>query len=304
MRFANARFHRDAEFQETAFRNKARFGGSQYCGFARFNSATFLNKVQFQDCSFTVAIFRDTIFNMGARFYELQFNAYATFARARFMGYEADFSGVVSQRTFNLTQTDFQMVPDFIQASFKEAPNLDDIGLSFEAEPGNFWHSCFKASTPHVAVKCRALRKIAILGHDHHNERTFLKAEIRAQRHVVDKFWTAAFWFGILYDALSDFGCSIMRPLYVWLVFPCLAFSAIYFLNAGVRASEWLVPCAGDGASKTLKAITLSAANAVPLIGLSRNDVAKAFYNCISLESFAVNGAQLSKSDKLFGAQR
>ena len=41
--------------------------------------------------------------------------------------------------------------------------------------------------------------------------------------------------------------------------------------------------CAGDGASKALKALTLSAANALPLIGSSRSEVAREFYDCLGL---------------------
>ena len=47
---------------------------------------------------------------------------------------------------------------------------------------------------------------------------------------------------------------------------------------------EWGSACAGDGASKALKAITLSAANALPLIGSSRGEVAAELYTkCLAL---------------------
>ena len=58
----------------------------------------------------------------------------------------------------------------------------------------------------------------------------------------------------------------------------CLAFAAIYAWNAGVGVSGWLSACADDGASKALKALTLSAANSLPLIGSSRGEVAAEFY--------------------------
>jgi hypothetical protein len=46
-------------------------------------------------------------------------------------------------------------------------------------------------------------------------------------------------------------------------------------------------PCSGDGVSKALKAITLSAANSLPLIGSSRGEVANAFYKCLAADNHA-----------------
>ena len=51
-----------------------------------------------------------------------------------------------------------------------------------------------------------------------------------------------------------------------------------------MAVSGWGSACADDGASKALKALTLSAANALPLIGSSRGEVAREFYTeCLKL---------------------
>ena len=132
-------------------------------------------------------------------------------------------------------------------------------------------------------AKYRAIRRMAIQGADYEREQMAFKGEIRSKRRTEHKPWHTAFWFGIAYDAVLDFGRSIARPLGVWLV-SAIAFAAIYFWNAGVRLPVWLSPCAGDGISKALKAVTLSAVNALPLIGSSRSEEANSFYTtCLAL---------------------
>ena len=129
----------------------------------------------------------------------------------------------------------------------------------------------------------RAIRRMAIQGADYEREQMAFKGETRSKRRTEHKISHAAFWFGIAYDALSDFGRSIAQPLAIW-VGSTIAFAAIYAWNAGVAASGWASACAGDGASKALKALTLSAANSLPLIGSSRGEVAQEFYTkCLAL---------------------
>jgi len=139
------------------------------------------------------------------------------------------------------------VVPDFRQAKFNEAPDLDDVSFPTPA----WWTGHGSGDT----TKYRAIRRLAIQGQDHENEAKVFKGEIRSKRGTEHKFYHAAFWYGLAYDALSDFGRSMSRPLAVWFV-SLFAFAAIYLWNAGVRSTEWLTPCVGDRASKALKAIT------------------------------------------------
>ena len=114
------------------------------------------------------------------------------------------------------------------------------------------------------------------------SEARFFKAEVRSRRNTTDSWHDAAFWFGVIYDALSDFGSSMMRPLYVWLLSVPI-FAAIYFWDAKVPKSQWLESCTGGNSSKMLRALTLSATNALPVIGSNRAEAAQEFYRCISL---------------------
>ena len=128
------------------------------------------------------------------------------------------------ERAFDLTKASFSKVPAFNQASFAEAPDLDDV--TYPQPPFfRFWirgwedeeKATKRAETYKAdAAKYRHMRRLAILGHDHENEAKAFKGETRAKRGTEHLPWHAAFWFGLGYDLLSDFGRSMMRPFYAW----------------------------------------------------------------------------------------
>jgi hypothetical protein len=60
--------------------------------------------------------------------------------------------------------------------------------------------------------------------------------------------------------------------------------AALYFWNAGLPLSDWSTTCTENHIPKALKAINLSLANALPVIGSNRSDAAKEFYGCISID--------------------
>ncbi len=170
----------------------------------------------------------------------------------------------------------FSEPPGFSQSNFKEAPDFDDVQLCLP----HMW----KGHKAHNIGNYRHIRRLAIRGHDYETEAKAFKGEVRSKRGTEHKWHHASFWYGLAYDALSDFGRSMSRPLVVWIVSVC-AFAAVYLQNAGVQTMDWLTACPVGGASKALKAITLAAANALPGIGSSRTEEAKAFYICASLEN-------------------
>lgn len=178
------------------------------------------------------------------------------------------------EHAFDMRGVSFLEPPGFRQSSFKEAPDFDDVKLQL---PG-IW----RGHKLHDIGNYRHIRRLAIRGLDHENEIKAFKGEVRSKRGTEHHWYHAAFWYGLAYDVLSDFGRSMSRPLAVWFV-SLFAFAAIYFLNAGVSASEWFQPCVASGAPKALQAVTLSIANALPGIGSSRTEEAKAFYACLSL---------------------
>ena len=87
---------------------------------------------------------------------------------------------------------------------------------------------------------------MAIQGADYEREQMAFKGETRSKRGTEHKPWHTAFWFGIAYDAFSDFGRSIARPLAVWSA-SWLAFAALYLWNAGAgpQNGAWLARATG-----------------------------------------------------------
>jgi len=284
VKFGNARFSGTADFSGATFSGEADFGatfsdtanfiGAAFSGDVRFGGAYFYGKANFVFAAFSGRADLGSLFFSYAEFTGVTFQSSTSFAWARFKD-EARFMRIRADRAFDMRDAEFAYVPWFDQADFKQAPNLD--GVSFPIP--SFWHA---GPALHI-TSYRALRRMANQSADFERAQMALKGETRSKRGTGHKPWHAAFWFGIAYDALSDFGRSIARPLAIWLG-SAIAFAAIYFWNAGARLSEWLSPCDGDGISKALKAITLSAANALPLIGSSRSEEAKTFYTCLGLQ--------------------
>ena len=273
--------HQPSEFSDytrfdfCTFCDDVRFVSVRFVGHTGFRGALFVSDANFAGAEFHQSVsFSNTNFQGEVWFGATNFHNYSNFMGTMFVK-DASFRGIIASGIFDLTEVVFtNSIPDFYQANFKEAPDLDNAVFLLP----KFWPKERRL----IIGRYRALRRLAIQGHDHENESKAFKGEMRARRLTVDKPWHAAFWFGVLYDALSDFGRSIARPMAVWCA-SWLAFAAIYFWNAGVAVSDWGAACANDGASKALKALTLSAANSLPLIGSSRGEVAAKFYKCLAL---------------------
>jgi uncharacterized protein YjbI with pentapeptide repeats len=258
--FHNASFTKGASFESAKFREGTQFNGASFGGPAWFKGAEFFGDTSFWVCRFEhTAVFADVHFG--------------TLEEPR----NANFGGIKADRAFLISKAFFSRVPVFEQADLKQAPDLDDV--EFPLPNDWFWRRGDPTLIPHY----RAIRRMAIQGADYDREQMAFKGEIRSKRRTEHKLSHGAFWLGLIYDALSDFGRSIARPFWIGAA-SLFAFAAIYLWNAGVAFSEWGSACAGDGAYKALKAITLSFANALPLIGSSRSEVAAEFYNkCLAL---------------------
>jgi hypothetical protein len=142
------------------------------------------------------AAFENATFEGVARFGQASFHGATSFERARFLG-PASFEAILSDRAFSLASADFRQVPDFIQAHFAESPRLDNShfrpGL---VEPGGFWGWPARATTGlfkrlfhgdrDIPARWRALKRLAIEGHDHEREQHFFAMEQRSARFAGD----------------------------------------------------------------------------------------------------------------------
>jgi hypothetical protein len=167
----------------------------------------------------------------------------------------ADFSSISSDKSFSLTNTQFHQVPDFTESAFHEPPVLDDIAINQplqtrswrwfynpdgtnnpapdDPRPADFnnWPIAFARTDTR---KYRKLSKMASEAKDYQNQMEFFAQEQRTRRFWHDKpFGTGAgrFWFGLLYDKLSNYGRSFVRPFIGWLA-TVFAF-AVLFVSTG-----------------------------------------------------------------------
>lgn len=242
--FSDVAFEGNAEFERSRFSGKAQFGRANFTGKARFVRASFLKGAGFSKSSFSsdarfggaefsrpvmfngstfsdVAEFNRSIFSGDAGFSQCVFKGLSLFQGALFEK-GADFVAIKSESVFTLAGAIFDNVPDFHQAHFSEAPRLDasTIRQRRARQPMHeAIQSWFKGDAD-LTARWRALKRIAVQGHDHMHELEFFGRELKSRRWSTDRPWHLAFWFGLVYGLVSGFGRSIFRPLFLWAVSP------------------------------------------------------------------------------------
>lgn len=235
--FEGAEFLKPAEFSTATFRGIGWFESTVFCESARFERAAFNESARFDKASLcSTAWFEDASFGWSAWFPQSVFKGYANFRRANFQG-AASFNATMFERALTLEGAQFAQVPDFIQAHFVEAPLLDTIVASERRGVRNPGTS--------LAGRYRALRRLAIQGHDHEAEQLYFAEEIRSRRFSVDTVWSWRFWLGIFYQLFSNFGRSPVLPLLWW--FASTSLFAIIYLgkhlalkSPGTSAVNWV----------------------------------------------------------------
>ena len=213
--FEDAVFHGLAGFRRTTFENIVWFNGATFKQAAWFARTTFASVADFRDAIFDgwarfagvrfeeAALFESTRFRRRAWFRGCSFAQMAVFDKSEFKS-EADFSGISVEHAFDMRGASFFDPPAFRQSNFKEAPDFDDAQLRLP----NFW----KGHKVQNIGNYRHIRRLAVRGHDYENEAKAFKGEIRSKRGTEHKWYHASFWYGLAYDALSDFGRSMSRP--------------------------------------------------------------------------------------------
>lgn len=294
--FSGYRFSEISDFRGFIFPGEVRFGGDQpmlnrgskpaiFEEYTSFDDAVVLGDFRFlrvechanigfrrfickgaatfAEAKFHKAVwFRDSIFHDDVWFGQAAFESYCDFHNTTFAGVVA-FRGITSSGIFDLYGTEFRKaVPDFSQASFKESPGFDNV--SYPAR--GFWTTGF----PQDIAKYRSIRRLSIQGHDHEGEAISFKGEIRSKRGTEHKPWHATFWFAVLYDAVSDFGRSMMRPFWIWLT--SIPFFALAYLSHANKLPKAFVACA-DGTSVWLKSLLFSLKNAVLFVQWDREQI-------------------------------
>ena len=285
-----AKFLNIANFRFTKFSDNSYFWSAEFEGSASFNRATFSDRADFMEAKFNstadfveATFFRDAYFGgakfeVDAEFQQCSFNSAAYFGASSFKKL-ATFSGISGKSVFSLNNVKFSNVPDFTEAHFEEAPQFDSVDL----EPVRFQKLQARELDTNIPSRWRALRRLANQAHDYEHELQFLKCEIIARRRTKDKLTHARFWFGWIYQLLSDFGRSMWLPLF-WLGFSLLLFATIYACQS---TADWYQPLIepvsckdGSGTRQTI-ALGVSVINAFPFAAINSSDLLNQFYACL-----------------------
>ena len=277
--FSGHKFTSEVNFGNFHFPGEAIFMSAKFKGYVSFQSAKFHYNASFLDAIFfRIALFNDAEFEGVARIMHCSFKSSVLFADSSFKKF-ASFRAVSGKGSFSLHNAKFSEVPDFTEAHFEEAPQFDNV----ELKPERFKKSQTHVRSPNLPSRWRALRRLAIQAHDYERELQFFKGEIIARRGTEDKRTHARFWFGWLYQLLSDFGRSMGLPLF-WLGISLMLFAAIYACQS---PADWYQPLIkpvscidGSGASR-IAALGVSVINAFPFAAISSSDLLNQFYVCL-----------------------
>ncbi len=288
-RFDGATFRQGVSFENAIFNEntmiqnpEVSFSGVRFDQGAKFTKAHFHSR----------ASFNRAVFNNLTDFSASVFEGKTTFAGAKFQG-QSDFRAIKSTSVFLFDDlgsasqnrdcgvAEFSSVPDFQQATFVEAPRLDNVKIESQRSRNISFtaiKSFFKGDLEKEG-RWRALKRLATQGHDHASEQFFFRGELLAQRGVTDKYWHASFWLSVFYQILSDFGRSLIRPLLWWAV-GVLVFAGIY-LSHYPRGGEWLtLECIAGTGKPWVSALGLSLHRSLPALS-GFGDTLPQFHACL-----------------------
>ena len=297
--FLEAQFHCEVCFSDARFEEWDQFLQTQinWQKYPQFRGATF-NRVAFQSAAyFNRVYFKETVSFRGTKFLGLvefrgtEFYGDAFFANAKFEDYasfenaifsarkgrcDVDFTSIRASQPFKLLGAKFHEVPAFNQADIKQPP---DFGCDFPLP--SFW-----GGEEDLISRYRHIRRLA-KDYDHETEQKAFHGELRSRRGNIDSKFGLSFW----YDLFAACGRSIWQPFFWW-VATLLFFAEIYLWNAGIGIANWRLMCWANEFTVGLKALSLSIANAVPVIGSSRPEEIRSIYACLYGVSGVTQGSQ------------
>ena len=277
--FDSTKFDGGAHFKSAEFEGSASFQGATFFRGASFTDTKFKNRASYIDATFSgLTVFHNSEFEDGAMFLQCSFKSGVSFGGSSFKKF-AIFKAVSGKGLFSVSNVKFISLPDFTEAHFEEAPLFDDV----ELKPERFEKSQAHETKLNLPSHWRALKRLAIQAHDHERELQFFKGEIIARRGAEDNWTHVRFWFGWLYQLLSDFGRSMGRPL-IWLGISLLIFAIFYACQGPVEIKQLLikhVSCIEGSGDSRIVALGVSVINAFPFAAISSSDLLNQFYACL-----------------------
>jgi hypothetical protein len=255
--FGSATFSGVADFRLATFSDSAHFGLATFSGEARFGSATFSGEARFESATFpSVIYFESTTFSGNAHFESATFPGYAFFQSATFSG-NADFRSATFSSYADFGSATFSGYADFGSATFSSSAAFINAGFAastffrhsrFRTEVPDFrgakmheateWHGVHWPPAPKDESAAQAqvyayerLRQEMERLKKHEDEQFFFRKELRARRGLISR-WSGAWLLNYLYEASSNYGQSIARPL-LWLI-GVFAIGVAFFVGAPV----------------------------------------------------------------------
>ena len=269
--FADVTFDEKAEFTDAVFLGKSTFTNATFGNGANFSRTTFRNKVDFVAAAFGDRVaFKRTIFKdcaefsgkssyLGTKDFDRSSdtaNSKEKVSQARLKGQQDEswrFNDCGSDRFLNISfagacfhadsyflHRSVDQVADFTNTSFYRPPDFDGATNIQRIDFTGAKITFVRPGHPHwtsqssVAIRLRALRRLAEDTKNHDLERDLYIEERKAERGVYlrqhfrallrepTRIWTLfshILWIGVMaaYWALADYGRSFLRPLF-WLI--------------------------------------------------------------------------------------
>ena len=264
--FQNVTFEGDAFFACSLFKGEVDLSAARFHKNVRFKAATFQGNAIFskmrceRESDFSksnfkgVAKFENAYFGGRALFDAARFSEVTKFSGCSFVE-DASFVATQWESAFSMRSVTFQKVPDFEQAAFMGHPRLDNIKIiERQNDVGNWASKIWRRGGQggsEIAARWRDLRRIALVGHNERLAQQYYAKELKAERHVSRWWWLKQRnFFGLLYQWLSDFGQSIVKPL-AWWVAHIVAFKYIYIWMSfwAARGEDFSEACDLDNAA-------------------------------------------------------
>lgn len=273
--FMSAEFNGNASFHEVIFNGFAEFPDSKFRSDCYFNKSRFTGEATFSNCEFYAdAYFSDIVFKSDTSFIESVFKAYADFGEVKFKN-NIDFTYAEFEKASRFDDSVFSGETDFYSCKFEKAATFKNTKLSFTPE-FNFSKFVQPPYLAHMEIPFQAnkdesdivhrhmkLKHMAIISNDHEQELRYFGYEMRAKGQLRKTAISHRFII-FLYRISSNFGQSIIRPVYAVLLYVGL----MWLLN-----TMFITPdaefCLTDGINERQAIAIYTVSSAVPVINLS-----------------------------------
>ena len=240
--FANAAFSKDARFVNAAFSRDARFVNAAFSGNARFDNAAFSGGARFDNAEISTGSYDNVKFGRDVNFTAEKLGQDVGFDGARFTGPHR-----IAKISFGIWFVLlFVFCGFFLRGNYTDSWRfwgaavlsiVSGLGLyGWSVLGGSVAASWIDADLKSAQTGMRALRRVARQSLNHELEAIAHSAELKYRRlrpgatplkalftKPIDKV------FSCCYEAFSDYGQSIFRPI-LWLLISILVFAGAFFL--------------------------------------------------------------------------